>query len=378
MWRLIKAICCALLGVLLACSPSNASLTYATGQTEDGIGYVVVSGSFEFSDNLNEFSRAVARNAASVVIFDSPGGNIAKSMELGRLIRSSGLATLQPRAFECASACAFAFFGGVQRWAEPGSIGVHRSSFAGQLDLTADSAIAQIQEMTAHVISYLVDMGIDPALLELALKYGSDDIRYLSRSEMVRYRIIRDDDSPDVAAVKPSPTAAPSPKTRHVRVPSRLPRALTGVVRHPKGYATLVARPDPRSTILAQLPNRAGVKILGDEDRWYRVRTRGRVGYLHHTWVKVDQFVSGTFEGRHIQIQSFKDPERAQAFIQSSTLPLAGYVATNGWIAITLARIYALQDAAETLRLLKERGSIPEDSFVTYGNTYVAKVCCDQ
>ncbi|WP_409063210.1 hypothetical protein [Brucella sp. 2716] len=45
--------------------------------------------------------------------------------------------------------------------------------------------------------------------------------------------------------------------------------------------------------------------MLAVADRWYRVRVNGRVGYLHHNWVKVDQFVNGAFENRYVQIASF-------------------------------------------------------------------------
>src|SRR5690606_7022182 len=120
----------------------------------------------------------------------SPGGNIAKAMELGRLIRRLGLTTIQMRAMECTSACSLAFFGGTTREAEPGAIGVHKSSFSGDLPVDAEDAVSAVQQMTAEIVTYMIEMGIDPGLLQVSLQYDSHDIRYLSLSEMQKYRIV--------------------------------------------------------------------------------------------------------------------------------------------------------------------------------------------
>ncbi|RWE17628.1 MAG: hypothetical protein EOS76_18390, partial [Mesorhizobium sp.] len=36
----------------------------------------------------------------------------------------------------------------------------------------------------------MIEMGVDPALLQLSLQYDSNDIRYLSMSEMVKYKVV--------------------------------------------------------------------------------------------------------------------------------------------------------------------------------------------
>ncbi len=35
----------------------------------------------------------------------------------------------------------------------------------------------------------MTEMGIDPSLLQLSLRYEKDDMRYLSKSEMQQYRV---------------------------------------------------------------------------------------------------------------------------------------------------------------------------------------------
>jgi hypothetical protein len=98
---------------------------------------------------------------------------------------------------------------------------------------------------------------------------------------------------------------------------------------------------------------------------------------MHHTWVAVDQFVSGESDHRHIQIKSFDQLHNVQAYLQSTSLPVSVYVATNGWFAVTLSGTYDKDTAAAQVRSLKSQGTIPDDSFVTYGNTYAIKLCCD-
>ena len=183
------------LGVSLSAPGSAlAALSYYTDTTDEGLSYVVVSGEFAATDNLRDFTRAVTRSGATIVAFDSPGGSVVKAIELGRLIRGMGLSTFQPREFECVSACALAFMGGAERLAQPGAIGVHRSTF-GDASLSSTDAVEAIQQSTAFVVGYMVEMGVDAALLELMLGYSSRDVRYLSLSEMEHYRVVSLGDS---------------------------------------------------------------------------------------------------------------------------------------------------------------------------------------
>ena len=199
-------------------SDARADIRYLPDVSADGLRFVVVEGEFAASDDLSLFTNAVRANQATIVSFNSPGGNVYKAIELGRLIRKLGLSTVQVRGLECASACALAFLGGVSRGAQPGSIGVHKSSFSDD-SLSARDAVSAIQELTADVITYIVEMGCDPSLLRLALKYESDDIRYLSGSEMEQFRVTwladdqpsraqqAEDMAPDTGI--PMPTAKP-------------------------------------------------------------------------------------------------------------------------------------------------------------------------
>ncbi|MBX3584746.1 MAG: hypothetical protein KF810_22960 [Rhizobiaceae bacterium] len=172
----------------------------------DGLRLILVSGDFGYSDDVGRLKSMVANHGATAVTFNSPGGNISKALEVGRLIRSLGLNTIQVRGLECASACAFAFMGGVLRVAEPGSIGVHQSWYADD-GLSAKDAVSDVQRTSAEIMAYMREMGVDPSLVELSFRYEANDMRYLSGSEMAEYRVTSNSPEPKPTLVQDAPIA---------------------------------------------------------------------------------------------------------------------------------------------------------------------------
>jgi hypothetical protein len=277
--------------------------------------------------------------------------------------------------------------GGVIRFAEAGSIGVHKSSFQGDVGLSTQEAVSAVQQITADVITYMVEMGVDPALLQLSLQYDSNDIRYLSMSEMAKYKVVTfapGAGQPTVAGGVPSPMPPPPPPlpTPTATPPSSanpslvVPEAHSGRIGHPRGSAPLKALPEGKSTNVAVLRNGSAVTILGTSGRWYRVQAGNQIGYMHDTWVHVDQYDSGPFGRRHIQVKSFDNYAEAEAYVRTSSIPLSAYLATNGWFAITLNNTFDESMAKGLVSEMKARGAIPDDAYATFGNTYVRKVCC--
>jgi len=375
----------------VTCSGASA-LTFTAGKLDNGIKYIAAEGEFTYGESFGEFTRLVKANDPVFITFNSPGGNPSTAMELGRLIRIFNLATYQPRTLECASACALAFMGGTFRMADAGALGVHKSSFSAGTDINVENAVSQVQHMTAETITYMVQMGVDPALLELSLKYEKDDIRYLSKSEMIAYRVTTPlpADSQNLAVQNVPPPQAPSPPkdTPTSRaLPGNtiassdprfaIPLAKTGKMRHPEGMEYLRAEPTQASAKHLAVRNGDTVDILKVEERWYFVRVKGQTGYLHHNWVKVDQFLDMPFGNRYIQIASFDNFAETQDYIAKSRLRLKAYYATNKWFAVALTGTYPAKIAAQTLKKMRAEGSIPDDAFMTVGNTYVGKACCE-
>lgn len=90
----------------------------------------------------------------------------------------------------------------------------------------------------------------------------------------------------------------------------------------------------------------------------------------------MDQYDSGPFEERHVQVKSFDNLAEAEAYVHASPIPVTAYLATNGWFAVTLSQTYSQEMASNLVKTMKANGAIPDDAYMTYGNTYVRKVCC--
>jgi hypothetical protein len=352
------------------------------------ISYILVSGNFEYGDLdklEKKFTALVQSDHPKFITFDSAGGNPIEAMRLGRLIRTNHLSTIQLKdnGASCESACALAFLGGKARYAEPGSIGVHKSSFRSDSKLSREDAVSAIQTLTAEIVSYMSEMGADSALLQLAFRYDANDMRYLSRSEMVRFRVITAGLNTPVQPAPPLPDRKADaeeggplkPASRIEKI--KLPSAQSGKVQHPAGSVPLMLMASVESPSMFRLTNGTPVTILEASNRWYRVRTGFGIGYLHDTWVYVDQFVPRSFGARFIQIKSFEKFVEAEDFVKKSQGKTVAFITTNGWFAIALARMFDTEAVYNVLSTLKRESKIPSDSFATYGNSYVKKVCCD-
>lgn len=173
-------------------TPASADLRFSHLPLDTGVSGILVTGSFEMTDDLSEFEELVQRHQPVVVSFASPGGSISKALELGRLIRKHGLQTFQPTQSMCASACAFAFMGGAGRHAEHRAIGLHRSAVQPGYYTDVNNAVAAIQQATAEIMIYLLDMGIDPAVLQLSLTTDHGDMYFMSTYEMSAFRVTKD------------------------------------------------------------------------------------------------------------------------------------------------------------------------------------------
>jgi hypothetical protein len=89
------------------------------------------------------------------------------------------------------SACVYALFGGVSRRIEAGArVGVHRFH-AAAADAPSDEIPSVLADYAIDMLkSYAASMGIDPALIAIAAEPAPEIVRYLSREELRRYRVV--------------------------------------------------------------------------------------------------------------------------------------------------------------------------------------------
>ena len=153
------------------------------------------------ADAPARFARLVAAGRiarGSDVYLSSREGDVAAGMALGRMLRAGGMATHlsaprptfphagKSRVALCADACAYAFFGGLYRWAPSGS---------DRLGLTvADTASSPgLPEAQA---AYLASMGVDAAALVAGASAG---MRWLDGARLKKAGAVNDGRLPPTA-----------------------------------------------------------------------------------------------------------------------------------------------------------------------------------
>lgn len=216
-----------MLRVVVAClcwsSSARAEMTYEVRPIEGDAPYLLVSGTFEPSDNADQLALEVAASGAEGIVFDSAGGDVAKAMEFGRVIRSLDLMTTQVKNVECYSACVYAFMGGAYRYAGEGSLAIDRAMFDGNESLTTKESL---HEFGGSLVDYSVEMGVDPNVLKLAGSVPDGNPHFLTESEMKQYLVTTlfiDDDG------KVQPALETTPKTAQTQRPGNAPLPETPV-----------------------------------------------------------------------------------------------------------------------------------------------------
>lgn len=155
------------------------------------------------------------------IVLNSPGGNLASGIELGRMIRQAGLTAhigATERVFEgynapcdswwdevkagiCASSCAYAFLGGRERFVDspyypagPNLLGFHQ--FYGNPERGNDmlspeqvteietSTLSIAQALTGQIVLYAIEMGVDARIVAFASATPSNDLYYPTAAEL--------------------------------------------------------------------------------------------------------------------------------------------------------------------------------------------------
>ncbi|WP_234838762.1 trypsin-like peptidase domain-containing protein [Sinorhizobium meliloti] len=243
------------------------------------------------------------------------------------------------------------------------------------------ASVAELFMQSQSLVDQTVDTTDNPSALstaDLADRVTPSVFQILCHPK-AHARVAMVTEAPNSAQTQPPASAVNLPTDNAATDEASLdiPLARSGFVRHPKGIAPIKSAASGDAKTIGHAPNGRPVKVtelLGD---WYRVAVGGSSGYMHYSWVRVNQFEGAAGDGRFVQIKSFRTLEDARSFIKASSVPLAGHLAANGWIAVTLHDVYGEQEAKDLSNALKARGLIAKDAMVTFGNTYVRKVCCD-
>lgn len=180
---------------------------------------ILATGEIE-SDTASDFSWFLAREqapAGSMLILNSPGGDVVQALAMGRKVRKAGLSTMVAgrdlagaiHRGECASACAYVFLGGVTRTLGDGArLGVHQM-FGRYGELSA----ADSQWLTAMIATHVQSLGGNMDFLITALRTPPQTTHWLSPTELARLGVVRRAFNQRVSE-RPDPNASVSRSSR--------------------------------------------------------------------------------------------------------------------------------------------------------------------
>ena len=170
---------------LFECFPAwSDSMTFVlagNGGNCNGCEWVAAQGDIT-DETPTAFQNFIAENGTPyLIVLNSPGGNLVAGIQLGQMIRDTGATTeigeTVPETDQglekwrkilpgiCASACAYSFIGGVERFVDrEGKLGVH------QFYSTDDSSIDSktVQSLVGLTLLHTLRMGVDPRVIVAA------------------------------------------------------------------------------------------------------------------------------------------------------------------------------------------------------------------
>ena len=166
---------------------------------------IFASGEIELNTAQQLRNYVVTRNISwAKVTFDSPGGSLIGGLLLGEAIRDLGfdteVASGEPNdPAVCASACAYAFAGGVNRfYAGSARLGLHQ--FYGPDDNLANAG--DTQEISAAIIAYLGRMGVESSAFVRASGARSNQMVWLEPIDAVELGLANNGTMPTTAEIR--------------------------------------------------------------------------------------------------------------------------------------------------------------------------------
>jgi hypothetical protein len=150
---------------------------------DDGSALVLLQGDFELDDIAQFWARAATLSKATIA-FRSDGGSFLAGVRIGALIRERGFTTLVPDGARCASACAVAWLGGLQRLMGNGSkVGFH-AAYVLKGHRTVESGPGN-----AVLGAYLFQLGLSEDSIVYITQADPNSINWLSIEQAAQHGI---------------------------------------------------------------------------------------------------------------------------------------------------------------------------------------------
>lgn len=130
------------------------------------------------------FQEVLLRSKGSILIVDSPGGDVYEALRIGRLVRSRGLMVYVAEGANCHSSCVLLLAGGTKR-AVFGSVGIHRPYFS-VVDPDTDIKSAY-RQMVDDIRMYLIEMNVPETLADTMMSVPPEETRLLTADDIALY-----------------------------------------------------------------------------------------------------------------------------------------------------------------------------------------------
>jgi hypothetical protein len=157
----------------------------------DGQNALLLEGAIEPGDAARFADHLAQRDSPpDLVALHSPGGSVSDALDIGRMIRTAGLAVVMQEGAACFSACPYILAAGTERSvSRKAMVGVHQHYFGENTLLPAFMAVESIQHGQGEVLDYLDAMGIDLRLVARAMQTGPNSIYILVEDELTEFRL---------------------------------------------------------------------------------------------------------------------------------------------------------------------------------------------
>ena len=167
----MRAVLSTLAAVLFLAAPAQAA-TFQAEKLADGRVAIHMHGVIERGDEVKAAAARRAAPAASLLLLDSPGGDVWTSLEIGR---TNPLPTEVRTGEACISGCATVWVTARERYIEEGaSVGFH------QISQTVDGHSVPVPWATAIVAEWYRRLGFSAEAIQIMTMAPPSDIHWIS------------------------------------------------------------------------------------------------------------------------------------------------------------------------------------------------------
>jgi hypothetical protein len=162
------------------------------------VGRIDIGDAKRLAERIGQIETSFGKQSTArlgLLKLDSPGGNVAEAILIGKLVRTRQIATFVTSDAACASSCVLVLAGGVRRIAF-GPVAIH-SFYSPDLLGTGNFAQsnAKYDEVARTIEDYLRTMRVSRSLLDAMMKIPHDNVKELSLQELDAFGLVGIDPS---------------------------------------------------------------------------------------------------------------------------------------------------------------------------------------